>query len=68
MRWIRTLVGEAYGLLVDDGWLAAATLAWLLLAWLVLPRLGVDGGWAGLILFAGLAAILLGSVLRGGAR
>lgn len=64
MRRVRTVLGEVFGLLVDDGRLAAATVAWLLLAWLALPHLGVGGTWAGLILFAGLAAILLESVIR----
>ncbi len=62
------MLGEAFGLLVDDGLLAAAAVIWLALVWLVFPRLGVGAVWSGPLLFAGLAAILLESVVRRGAR
>ena len=55
---------KGFGLLVDDGRLAAASLAWLLLAWAILPRLVGDTGWGGPILFAGLAMILAESAVR----
>ena len=59
---------QGFGLLVDDGPLAAATVAWSLLAWAVLPRLARDTVWGGPILFAGLAAILVESAVRRAGR
>ncbi len=64
MRWIRTVLNEVIGLLVDDGRLAALIVLWLVLAALGLPRLGLGGSASGGILFAGLGAILLESVTR----
>ncbi len=61
-RVIRATLRRAIRLLVDDGWLAAAVIVWLVLSALLLPRLA--HGLAGIVLFAGLAAILLESVLR----
>ncbi|MEW9622635.1 hypothetical protein [Rhodanobacter geophilus] len=54
---------ELWGLFVDDGRYALAIVAWLLLAWRVLPLLQL-GGWNAAIFAAGLLAILLESVLR----
>ncbi|GAC1346843.1 MAG: hypothetical protein NVSMB18_30160 [Acetobacteraceae bacterium] len=64
MSWVKTALSELLGLFVDDGSFALAIVGWLLVAGLVLPRLGLSAGWAGLILFAGLAAILVESALR----
>jgi hypothetical protein len=64
MRWIRTVADEVFGLFVDDGSFALAILAWLLLIWLAVSRLGVGAGWAAAGLFLGLAAILVDSVAR----
>jgi hypothetical protein len=64
MPWIKTIAAEIYGLFVDDGSFALAILAWLLAAWLLLPRLGLPSALGGPILFAGLAAILVESALR----
>jgi hypothetical protein len=64
MRWLQAVLTEVAGLVVDDLGLAVATIAWLLVAWLVLSRLGLPGLWTGVILFAGLAAILLESATR----
>ena len=49
-------------LFVDDGSFAGAILAWLAVAALVGPR--VDSRWAGPVWFAGLAVILVESVVR----
>lgn len=62
MTWLKAIVREVFGLFVDDGYLAIATLAWLVAAWLAV-RAG-HGDWQGWCLFAGLAAILVASVLR----
>lgn len=64
MGWVRTVLSELFGLFVDDGSFAIAILAWLLLVWLVLPRLGVEAAWMGIILFAGLTLILVESAMR----
>ncbi|HEY0206160.1 MAG TPA: hypothetical protein VGC15_18640 [Acetobacteraceae bacterium] len=64
MRWLRTAWSELIGLFVDDGSFAIAILAWLLLAWLALPRLPLPPAWPPVILFAGLAAILVESAVR----
>ena len=61
---IDSILRELYALFVDDGSFAAAILAWIAAAWLLLPRLALSPALSGLILFAGLAAILLESALR----
>jgi len=68
MGWLRSIVREVWGLFVDDGSFAAAIVVWLPLAVLVLPRVGVSTRAAGPALFAGLAAILIESVLRASHR
>lgn len=56
---------ELWGLFVDDGIFAGAILIWLLVGWLILPRLGLPSGVPAVILFAGLATILVLGALRG---
>ena len=68
MNRVVALLRQGFGLLVDDGRLAAATVAWLLLAWAVLPRLARGTDWGGPILFAGLAVILVESTVRSAGR
>jgi hypothetical protein len=60
MGWIKSVAREVYGLFVDDGSFAVAILVWVAFAGVALPH----GRWAGPVLFAGLAAILVKSVLR----
>jgi hypothetical protein len=62
MQWLRSMAREIWGLFVDDGSFAGAILAWLVVAVLVLPRIG--SRWAGPVWFAGLAVILVESVAR----
>lgn len=64
MRWIKSIVREIFGLFVDDGSFAIAILVWLGLAVAGVPRVAAGARWAGPALFAGLAAILIESVLR----
>ena len=64
MKWVSAVLREVFGLFVDDGSFAGAILVWLLLVGLGLPRLEVATGWQGLILFAGLALILVVSAGR----
>jgi membrane-associated phospholipid phosphatase len=64
MRWVRTVADEVFGLFVDDSSFAVAILAWILLVWIAVSRVGVGMGWAAAGLFLGLAAILAESVGR----
>ena len=60
MRWLGTVWSEFIALFVDDGALAIAALVWLAVAWAVLRYVPL----APVLLFLGLAAILIESVLR----
>jgi hypothetical protein len=64
MRWLKTISSEIFGLFVDDGSFALAILVWLALVGFVLLRLAMPMAWGGIILFAGLALILLESAMR----
>jgi hypothetical protein len=64
MRWLESIAREVFGLFVDDGSFAVAILAWLVVCLVVLPRVAAGARWAGPALFAGLALILIESVLR----
>ena len=68
MNGLRTIFREIFGLFVDDGSFALLILIWLGLTTLLLPHLGWVPvwmpKWRGLILFLGLAAILMGSAIR----
>lgn len=64
MHWLRAILREIFGLFVDDGSFALSILAWLCVVWLLLYRPFVSPRWTGLILFLGLALILLGSTTR----
>lgn len=64
MKLLRAIGAELIGLFVDDGALALAVVLWLLMAWLLLPRLPMPAAVAPVLLFVGLAVILVESVLR----
>jgi hypothetical protein len=64
MSWVRTIVREIFGLFVDDGNFAFLILVWLGLTAFGLPRLEWMPRWRGVIMFAGLALILIGSATR----
>ncbi|MEO8714564.1 MAG: hypothetical protein ABI369_06095 [Acetobacteraceae bacterium] len=64
MSWVRSILREVFGLFVDDAGFALSILVWLGAVWLVLPRFAVAPGWNGIILFVGLALILLDSAVR----
>jgi hypothetical protein len=64
MRWLRSIAREVIGLFVDDGNFAVAILVWLVVAVVALPHLTTHARWTGLVLFAGLALVLVESVLR----
>ncbi len=64
MNLVKTIWAEFIGLFVDDGSFAAAVLGWLIVCWLLLPRLGLPAIWPPIILPVGLAVILAESTLR----
>lgn len=64
MGWLKSGAREVLGLFVDDGAFAALILAWLAFSWAVMPRLDVAMPWKGLLLAAGLLAILVESAAR----
>jgi len=66
MKILRSIVAELLGLFVDDGGVALAVLGWVVVAWLL--SWIVPSPWPPLILFAGLAAILVGSAVRQAGR
>jgi hypothetical protein len=61
---LRLIRDELWGLFVDDGVFAGAIVVWLVVAWRVLPRLGLPPWLPAILLFAGLAAILVLGALR----
>ncbi len=63
MRWAKKIFQEIFGLFVDDGSFAVAILIWICVGKLILSRIVLNSAWSGLILFAGLALILLSSTL-----
>jgi uncharacterized membrane protein len=63
-EWIKAACSELLGLFVDDGRLAFAVLAWLGIAWLLFVRYSLVPALAPILLFVGLALILIESVLR----
>lgn len=63
MRLLLSALREIVGLFVEDGSLALVALIWVGLCAL-LPRLLPGTGWTGVILFIGLAALLIGNVRR----
>lgn len=64
MQWIKTVLAEAFGLFVDDGSFALAIVVWLVLCWRLLPHVDIPHVLKGPILAAGLAVILLVSVIH----
>jgi hypothetical protein len=63
MKWLRSIAKELFGLFVDDGYPALAVVAWVGLIWLFAVQLGHVRG-SGLILFLGLAGLLIESARR----
>ena len=68
MRWIKTILSELLGLFVDDGSFAVSIIIWLALSLLLVPIVHADAAWAGIILFFGLAIVLIENVLRSARR
>ncbi len=60
MNWLRTIVREVVGLFVDDAMFAGGIVLWVGIAWFLWPYVhGYLPG--GVLLFLGLAAILIAS-------
>ena len=60
-----TAIGaELYGLFVDDGWLAAGTVLWVLAAWFGEVRYGMTAVPGAVVFTAGLALVLSSSAIR----
>ncbi|HEY0749094.1 MAG TPA: hypothetical protein VGD63_20490 [Steroidobacteraceae bacterium] len=68
MNGLKTIFAELLGLFVEDGSFAVAIFVWLGLVWFVVPRVPLPRVVQGPLLFAGLLAILLESVLRAARR
>jgi hypothetical protein len=63
-RWIATAAREVAGLFVEDARFAGLIFAWLVVAGLLLPRLGLPPVLPPLLLFVGLACILVEGALH----
>lgn len=63
MNWIKAIAAEIIGLFVDSGAVAATILAWLAIVGVGLSRSETLAPYAGIILFLGLLAIVLQSVI-----
>ena len=64
MGKLGTIAREVFGLVVDDGILAAAVVVWTAAVWFLVSRVGLPPGWGALALCAGLVAILIETTLR----
>ncbi|MFK0642926.1 hypothetical protein NO134_21780 [Ochrobactrum sp. BD22] len=63
MNWLTTIAKELFGLFVDDWGFAVAIIVWPAIVW-VLSGYIHHSGWDGVVLFGGLALILIGSAAR----
>ena len=68
MRRISFILRELFGLFVDDAGFALTILVWLTACALLLPRVPLALAWHGVLLFTGLAVILVWHCLRHIAR
>lgn len=65
MTWLASGFKQIYGLFVDDGALSLAICIWLLIVWFALPHVIADSATRPIVLFFGLAVLLVDSVRRG---
>jgi len=63
MSLVRTILGELWGLFVDDGLLALGLVLWVVLAAVLVPILGLEMA-GGPVLFLGAAGVFTVSLLR----
>lgn len=64
MTWLTSGLKQIYGLFVDDGALSLAICVWLLVVWFVFPHIVADPSVRPIVLFIGLAYLLMNSVRR----
>ena len=64
MQWLRTVLRELLGLIVDDVGFAAAIVVWVGAAWLMHANVQAAATWSSVLLFGGLGLILVENVLR----
>ncbi|HEY1992767.1 MAG TPA: hypothetical protein VGG81_00100 [Edaphobacter sp.] len=64
MNWLKNIFREIFGLFVEDGSFALAILLWLAIVRWAMPHLNLPAGITAVILFAGLALILVESATR----
>ncbi|WP_321859039.1 hypothetical protein [Paraburkholderia tropica] len=64
MNSLKTVFAELCGLFVEDVPFAVSIIAWIVVTSIFLPRTDLSGAIKGIILFAGLAAILVESAIR----
>ena len=64
MKWLKTIAGEVYGLFIDDVGFALSILGCVAIAALLLRRVASLAPFSGMVLFAGLALLLLRSTLQ----
>lgn len=64
MTWLRTALAELWALFVDDGLLAVLAILWLTIIGFAARSGAISRSILALILFAGLAAILVASITR----
>jgi len=67
MTWLMNGLKQVYGLFVEDGALSVAICVWLLIVWFGLPHVVASGTTRPIVLFIGLAVLLVDSVRRGSA-
>jgi uncharacterized membrane protein len=65
MSWLASGLKQLYGLFVDDGALSLAICVWVLIVWFVLPLIVASATTRPIVLFIGLAVLLIDSVRRG---
>ena len=64
MTFLRSVLAELFGMFVDDGSLALAILAWVAVIAAVQSLAAVPASMIGILLFLGLALLLLENVMR----
>lgn len=64
MNWLKTIGREVLGLFIDDGRFAATIVVWLGLAFVLTRTIFANSHWSGIVLLAGLLAILIESAMR----
>lgn len=64
MSWLKTVWRELVSIFIDDSHFALAIVIWLALIGLLVSHLIWAVAWQGIVLFVGLAVVLVESVLR----